>query len=265
MRSAVDHGVYVPRWQSQQLALRAAERLPAGGGIAVDLCTGTGAIAAVLRARRPEARVMATEIDQRAIACARSNGIEVFEGDLLDPLPPALERRVDVIVGVVPYVPTPELGLLQRDTFTFETALSYDGGDDGTAHLRRAIAGAPRFLRPGGALLLELGAGQPERLQDDLTAMASRMSPSSATRTATSAASKRRTALLPNDACRFGSRSPIPEFFLGRASPSVARGSLPPSGSSVLLHAVAAPSALVSVGSLRASGPDPGGADSDAE
>jgi release factor glutamine methyltransferase len=163
----VDHGVYVPRWQSEQLALRAAERLP-DRGTAVDLCTGSGAIAAVLRARRPAARVVATEVDEWAVACARANGIEVHTGDLLDPLPRTLEGQVDVIVGVVPYVPTRELGLLQRDTFTFETALSYDGGDDGTTFLRRAIAGAPRFLRPGGGLLLELGAGQPERLRDDL-------------------------------------------------------------------------------------------------
>lgn len=164
----IDHGVYVPRWQSEQLALRAAERLPERG-IAIDLCTGTGAIAAVLRARRPAARIVATEVDERAVACARSNRVEVHIGDLLDPLPRALEGQVDTIVGVVPYVPTPELDLLQRDTFTFETPLSYDGGDDGTTHLRRAIAGAPRFLRPGGALLLELGAGQPERLHDGLT------------------------------------------------------------------------------------------------
>jgi release factor glutamine methyltransferase len=164
----VDHSVYVPRWQSEPLALHAAERLPESGGTAVDLCTGTGAIATVLRARRPAARIVATEVDERAVACARANGIEVFEGDLLDPLPHTLRGQVDVIVGVVPYVPTPELDLLQRDTFTFETALSYDGGDDGTTHLRRVIADAPRFLRPGGALLLELGAGQPERLQDDL-------------------------------------------------------------------------------------------------
>ena len=164
----IDAGVYVPRWQSEQLALRAAERLPRRGGTAVDLCTGSGAIAAVLRARRPDARVVATEVDERAIACALANGVEVYEGDLLDPLPRALEGQVDTIVGVVPYVPTPELNLLQRDTFTFETALSYDGGDDGTTHLRRAIAGAARFLAPGGALLLELGAGQPERLDDDL-------------------------------------------------------------------------------------------------
>lgn len=164
----VDHGVYVPRWQSEHLALRAAAHLPESG-TAIDLCTGTGAIAAVLRDRRSAARIVATELDEHAVACARTNGVEVFEGDLLDPLPAALEGQVDVIVGVVPYVPTPELGLLQRDTFTFETTLSYDGGDDGTAHLRRAIAGAPRFLRPGGVLLLELGAGQPERLHDDLT------------------------------------------------------------------------------------------------
>jgi release factor glutamine methyltransferase len=164
----VDHGVYVPRWQSEQLALRAAERLPEDG-TAIDLCTGTGAIAAVLHARRSKARIVATELDEHAVACARGNGIEVFEGDLLDPLPASFEGQVDTIVGVVPYVPTPELGLLQRDTFTFETALSYDGGDDGTTFLRRVIADAPRFLRPGGALLLELGAGQPARLHDDLT------------------------------------------------------------------------------------------------
>jgi release factor glutamine methyltransferase len=165
----VDAGVYVPRWQSEQLARRAAQRLP-DGGVAIDLCTGTGAIAAVLQAARPGARVVGTEVDERAIACARANGVELFAGDLLDPLPPELHARADVVVGVVPYVPTPELDLLQRDTFTFETALSYDGGDDGTRFLRRAIAGAPRFLRPGGALLLELGAGQPERLRDDLDA-----------------------------------------------------------------------------------------------
>jgi release factor glutamine methyltransferase len=164
----IDPGVYVPRWQSEQLARRAAQRLPERG-TAVDLCTGSGAIAAVLNANKPAARVLATEVDERAVACARSNGIEVLTGDLLDPLSENLEGQVDTIVGVVPYVPTPELDLLQRDTFTFETALSYDGGDDGTAFLRRAIADAPRFLRPGGALLLELGGGQPERLHDDLT------------------------------------------------------------------------------------------------
>jgi release factor glutamine methyltransferase len=163
----VDPGVYVPRWQTEPLALRAVERLPADGA-AIDLCTGCGAIATTLRARRPGARVLASEVDARAVACAAANGVEVYRGDLLDPLPRALEGRIDVVVGVVPYVPTPDLPLLQRDTFTFESPLSYDGGGDGADILRRVLAGSPRFLRPGGALLLELGGRQADALADDL-------------------------------------------------------------------------------------------------
>jgi release factor glutamine methyltransferase len=163
----VDPGIYVPRRQSEQLALRAVERLPSDG-TAIDLCTGAGAVARTLLARRPRAQVIASDLDPRAVACARANGVDALCGDLFDPLPQTLEGDVDVVVGVVPYVPTRELGLLQRDTLTFESPLSYDGGDDGTDVLRRVLAESPRFLRPGGALLLELGAEQPQALAGDL-------------------------------------------------------------------------------------------------
>ena len=163
----VDPGVYVPRSQSEQLALRAAERLPESG-TAIDLCTGSGAIAATIAARRPAARVVASDLDPRAVACARANGVEALCGDLFAPFPRTLEGRVDMVVGVVPYVPTGELALLQRDTLTFESPLSYDGGADGAHLLRRVLADSPRFLRPGGALLLELGGEQPEALAGDL-------------------------------------------------------------------------------------------------
>ena len=73
-----------------------------------------------------------------------------------------------MITGVVPYVPTPDLPLLQRDTFTFEPELFYDGGPDGMDLLNRVIAEAPRHLKPGGALLLELGGRQAEQV--DLSA-----------------------------------------------------------------------------------------------
>jgi release factor glutamine methyltransferase len=161
-------GVYVPRWQSEALARRAIERLPVKG-TAVDVCTGTGAIARTLMAGRRGARVVASDLDERAVACAVVNGVEVYLGDLFAPLPRALEGRVDVVVGVVPYVPTPALPRLQRDTFTFESALAYDGGPDGTTILRRVLTDAPRFLRRGGALLLELNGGQADALADDLT------------------------------------------------------------------------------------------------
>lgn len=164
----VDPDVYVPRWLSEPLARRAVERLPENG-TAIDLCTGSGAIAKVLRTHRPGARVAATDVDPRAVACAAANRVEVYQGDLFHPLPRELEGQVDVVVAVVPYVPTPELPLLQRDTFTFETTLSYDGGADGTDFLRRVARDSPRFLRPGGTLLLELGGDQAELLADELT------------------------------------------------------------------------------------------------
>lgn len=162
----VDPGVYVPRWHTELLARRAAELLPEDG-VAIDLCTGSGAVAAVMRARRPHARVVAADIDERAVACAVANGVEAYHGDLFAPLPGDLHGRVDVVVAVVPYVPTDELPLLQRDTFTFETALAYDGGADGAGILRRVVAGSPDWLRPGGTLLLELGGDQPDLLAGD--------------------------------------------------------------------------------------------------
>jgi release factor glutamine methyltransferase len=163
----IDPGVYVPRWLSEPLALRAATRLPRHG-CAVDLCTGSGALAKVLMTRQPLARVVASDIDARSVACAAGNGVEVYRGDLFSPLPDALIGQVDVVVGVVPYVPTSELPLLQRDTFAFESAVSYDGGPDGTDFLRRALSDGRRFLRSGGALLLELGGTQDVAIAHDL-------------------------------------------------------------------------------------------------
>jgi len=156
---AVDPGLYVPRWQSEPLARRAAARLGPGGA-AVDVGTGTGAVALALAAACPGARVVGTDVDERAVACARSNGVEAYAGDLLDPVPAELRGALDVIVGVVPYVPTGALALLPSDTLVFESPLAYDGGPDGTDVLRRVVAAAPGVLRPGGALVLEVGADQ---------------------------------------------------------------------------------------------------------
>ena len=159
--------MYVPRWQSEPLARRAVARL-SPRGIAIDLCTGSGGVAMTLRAERPNARVVASEVDERAAACAESNGVDVHRGDLFAPLPRDLEGRVDVIVSVAPYVPTAMMALLPRDTFTFETTLSYDGGEDGTDVLRRIVNTSPRFLRRGGALLLELGGEEANVLESEL-------------------------------------------------------------------------------------------------
>jgi release factor glutamine methyltransferase len=162
----VHEGVYVPRWHTELVAERAAERLP-DGGVAIDLCTGCGAIAATLHARRPDARVVGTDLDPKAAENARANGIEAYAGDLFAPLPEGL-GPADLVVAVVPYVPRRALPLLQRDTFRFETPLAYDGGEEGLDILIRVLEEAPRFLKPGGALVLEVGGSQSGDLDADI-------------------------------------------------------------------------------------------------
>jgi release factor glutamine methyltransferase len=163
IRVLVDVGVFVPRPQTEALAKRAVELLPADG-VAVDLCTGSGAIASVLGWERPRATMYATDVDPAAIACARRNGVEALLGDLDEPLPHALRERVDVVTAVVPYVPTEELHLLPRDVLAHEPARALDGGPGGTAVLERAARATARWLRPGGTVLLELGGDQADQL-----------------------------------------------------------------------------------------------------
>jgi release factor glutamine methyltransferase len=162
----VHPGVYVPRPHSEGLALRALAALPRGG-IAVDLCTGSGAVAMVLQRRR-DVRVVAVDIAAEAVACARCNGVEAQVGDLFEPIPAELRGRVDVITAVVPYVPTDHLQWLQRDTFSFEEVRAYHGGADGAEVLRRVIGEAPAWLRRGGSLWLELGGEQAALIEPDL-------------------------------------------------------------------------------------------------
>ncbi|MGQ0520779.1 MAG: N5-glutamine methyltransferase family protein [Actinomycetota bacterium] len=153
-------GVYVPRLQSEELARRAARLLPAGGR-ALDLCTGAGAVAATLGAGVPSASVVAVELDERAAACARRNGVAVVVGDLDQPL---RGGGFDVVTAVAPYVPTAGLRLLPADVVRHEPRVALDGGGDGLDVVRRVVAAAARLLGPGGWLLVEVGGDQDRAL-----------------------------------------------------------------------------------------------------
>jgi release factor glutamine methyltransferase len=156
---AVDPGVYVPRWQSEPLARLAGELLPPTG-LGVDLCTGSGAVAMVMQAIRPRARVVATEIDPVAVRCARRNGVVVYPGHLDRALPPELASGVDVMTGVLPYVPDQALHLLPRDVQAFEPPAALDGGRYGLASIAPVVGTSPVWLRRGGWLVLEVGGDQ---------------------------------------------------------------------------------------------------------
>lgn len=172
LRLAVSPGVFVPRRRTEAVVHEAAALIRAGGSapVVVDLCCGAGAIAAALAAdlRRgggPEpAELHATEIDPVAARCARRNlepyGGVVHTGDLDGPLPSALRGRVDVLVANVPYVPTGAIATMPPEARDHEPRQALDGGPDGLDVARRFVAAAPRWLAPGGAMLIETGERQ---------------------------------------------------------------------------------------------------------
>jgi release factor glutamine methyltransferase len=160
---AVMPGVFVPRWQSERLAERAVQLMPPLGR-AIDLGTGSGAIAMVLMARRPDASVLGVDPDPVAGECARKNGVTVVQGDLFEPVPRSWKGTVDLVVGVLPYVPTGEIPYLPRDVPAFEPLSALDGGTDGLCLIRRAVGESREWLRDGGHILMEVGGDQPRAL-----------------------------------------------------------------------------------------------------
>ena len=159
--------VYVPRVQTEELARRAAQLLPANGR-AVDLCTGAGAVAAHLMAEVPTAVVVGIDIDARAATCARRNGVPAAVADLAAPVRRGV--RFDLVTSVAPYVPTGQLRLLPPDVQRYEPRLALNGGANGLHVVRRVVDAAALLLRPGGWLLLEVGGDQDQALIPNLSA-----------------------------------------------------------------------------------------------
>lgn len=167
VRVQVAPGVFVPRHRSEHLVAVAAAWLATRAdtrATVVDLCAGTGALGRALYERAGPFRLVAADLDPRAVACAAANlapigGTSVC-GDLFDALDPGLRGRIDLVLSSPPYVPTEAIALLPREAREHEGRLALDGGPDGLDVLRRLIAQAPDWLAPGGVLMVELSATQ---------------------------------------------------------------------------------------------------------
>jgi len=161
LRIEVRPGVFVPRRRTELLAAQAIARLKPAA-VAVELCCGAGAIAAVILEEVPFVEVHAADIDPTAVACARENvpNGNVHEGDLYDALPADLRGRVDVLVANTPYVPSDEVALMPPEARDHEPRHTLDGGPDGLDPLRRISGHAQEWLAPGGHLLVEVSERQ---------------------------------------------------------------------------------------------------------
>jgi methylase of polypeptide subunit release factors len=141
------YGVYAPvRGEYVGLVAEAARRRPLAGKRALDVGTGTGVLAFVLA--RAGARVVATDVEPAAVACARENAgrlgladrVEIVQADLF------VDGAFDVVVSNPPWLPEAARTPLERAVY-----------DPGGAFLARLLAGLPAHLAPGGEAWLVVG------------------------------------------------------------------------------------------------------------
>lgn len=161
----VDKRVLIPRFETEVLALEAVKAVGSGEDKRVlDLCTGSGAISAVI-ARKTAAQVVASDISDDALEVAKLNlkglGAEVVKSDMFD----AIDGEFDVIVTNPPYVATFDIdGLMPQ--VTSQPRIALDGGEDGLRFYRIIAAHAAEHLKPGGTLLAEVGYDQAARVAE---------------------------------------------------------------------------------------------------
>ena len=160
-------GVFIPRPETEivvEHALAALEDV--SSPIVIDVGTGTGAIALTIKDERPDAMVLAIDLSPDAVALALENAIrsgldvEVAQGDLLEPVPADLRGSVDLVVSNPPYVEEHELSALPREVLA-DPVLALAGG---IGVYERLFAQAAEVLRPGGVVVVEIGASQASRV-----------------------------------------------------------------------------------------------------
>ncbi|MDR2175510.1 MAG: peptide chain release factor N(5)-glutamine methyltransferase [Synergistaceae bacterium] len=163
-------GVLIPRPETELLAELALERLPPGA-LFMDWGTGSGCIAITLLLERPDTRALMAEKNPLSLLTAWRNlaryrvGARALLWHSRGPEDIPAAERMDLVVSNPPYIPTKEIDGLMREV-RHEPRLALDGGEDGLDCFRLLFRRAPRWLKSGGALLLEIGgASQAEALR----------------------------------------------------------------------------------------------------
>lgn len=164
----VSPAVLIPRPETELIVERALELVQAPDPLIIDIGTGSGCLAVALAKEIPGARVVATDISRRALRVAEANAarhgagnIRFAAGDLFGALRGlGLEGRADLIVSNPPYVTEEEWKRLAPEVRAHEPRRALVPGPTGLETIRRLARGAPRFLKRGGVLLVEFGAGQ---------------------------------------------------------------------------------------------------------
>lgn len=162
----VSPAVLIPRPESEFVVMECLKRAEGMTEPTIlDIGTGSGNIAIGIAKRKADARVTAVDISPEALAVARRNiakhglseRITLSEGDLFSPVP---GQRFDFIVSNPPYIPKQDIATLSAGVRDFEPHRALDGGPTGYEVLERLAAEAKEHLKPGGWLIVEIGAPQ---------------------------------------------------------------------------------------------------------
>lgn len=166
-RIRCDRRALIPRPETEELAqlvLDCAGLWSRPSPAVADIGTGTGCIAIALSLAHPDARVIGVDLSRDALALARENAsalgaisVRWMEGDGVRNVEAS---SLDAIVSNAPYVTTNEWAQLDASVKDWEPRSALDGGADGLDIIRRLVRDAPRVLRPGGRIFLEIGESQ---------------------------------------------------------------------------------------------------------
>ena len=166
-----DRRAMVPRPETDELVefLKSEIRNPKSE--IVDVGTGSGVIALSLAAEFPEAKILAVDVSEEALALAEENAARLNLSDKVQFLKSHLLEKVDgafdLIVANLPYISTQDRHTLSREVLR-DPEVALFAGAQGDELVRELIAQAPARLRPGGLLALEIGLGQSQGLLSSL-------------------------------------------------------------------------------------------------
>ena len=170
----VDERVLIPRPETEGLVeavLKDAKENfaePASSPKVLDLCTGSGCIAAAMAANLPKADVTATDISPKAFMLARYNlkpyeNVKVVKGDLFEAVN---GEKFNYILSNPPYIPTKVIDGLQKEVKNYEPSLALDGGESGLDIIERILAKAADYLTENGKIFMEIGDDQALRIRE---------------------------------------------------------------------------------------------------
>jgi release factor glutamine methyltransferase len=171
----VNENVLIPRPETELLVETALELLRgADSPLVCDVGTGSGCIAVSLVHAREDARAFALDVSPAALEVAARNAarwrvadrISFLVSDCFDALAPAGHggARFDLVASNPPYIAEEDLEGLQREVREHEPRAALTPGGDGLSVIRRLVSEAPRYLKEGGHLLMEIGFDQHERV-----------------------------------------------------------------------------------------------------